>query len=46
MQMTLEVSMESLGKVIAQLVKEGLTFNATQGEINSDRVFITLTGGY
>ena len=44
--MTLEVDIENVGAVIAQLVKEGLTFTAIQGEYYKDKVFITLTGGY
>ena len=46
MQMTLEIDISDAGKVIAQLVKEGLTFEAKQGERYTDRIFITLTGGY
>ncbi len=42
--MTIKVPRDLLGDIVAQLVKEGLTFEASF--TTDDLVIITLTGGY
>lgn len=42
-QQTLTIDLNMAAVIIAQLVREGVTFNAVQRE---DRVLITFTGGF
>ena len=44
--MTVEIKIEDAPAFIAGLVKEGLTFEAKQGENCPEFMFITLSGGY
>ena len=46
MKQVLTVYLEDAAKVIAQLVREGVTFQARQDPSNSTLVQITFTGGW
>lgn len=44
--MTVEINITEAPAFIAGLVREGVTFEAKQGELYPEKMFITLTGGY